>query len=144
MLEDIRFAWSAFGELPAAARQIRSRVFIEEQGFQDEFDDVDSKSYHVIMYINDMPCGTARIFWDRKPMMRLGRLALLKPVRGSGYGRAMLDACREQSRRAGAVRMVLDAQKRAKGFYETCGFITVGTEFLEEGYPHYRMECSLS
>ncbi|MGE4548507.1 MAG: GNAT family N-acetyltransferase [Intestinibacillus sp.] len=141
--KNMELVWSAFGQLPQEARTIRAEVFVNEQGFQEEFDEIDGKSRHVVLYLNGQPAGTARIFWDEKTIMRLGRLALHKSARGGGYGRAVLDACREEARRAGAVRMVLDAQKRAKGFYEACGFVTVGEEFLEEDYPHFRMECSL-
>ena len=34
----------------------------------------------------------------------------------------------------------LHAQKRAMGFYEKLGFITVSDEFLEEGVVHVSME----
>lgn len=139
----MELVWSAFGQLPQEARAIRTEVFVKEQGFREEFDEIDGQSRHVVFYLDGQPVGTARIFWDVKHIMRLGRLALRKCVRGDGYGRTVLDACREEARREGAVLMVLDAQKRAKGFYKACGFVVVGEEFLEEGYPHFRMECSL-
>lgn len=142
-MQEVAFTWSAFGELPDAAHDIRNRVFVEEQGFQEEFDETDRRSYHILLILDGAACGTARIFWDQKPVMRLGRLALLKPARGGGHGRAVLEECRAQARRMGAHSMVLDAQMRAKGFYEACGFTAVSDVFLEEGYPHYRMECSL-
>lgn len=139
-----QLTWSAFGQLPEAAREIRTEVFVEEQGFAEEFDALDGASWHILLALDGVPVGTARIFWESAPsVMRLGRLALRKPARGGGYGRMVLEACREAARQKGASRMVLDAQKRAKEFYEACGFTAAGDAFLEEGYPHYRMEAML-
>ena len=141
---EINLTWSEPGVLPEAARDIRTEVFIKEQGFVDEFDEIDARSWHVLLHLDGKPCGTARLFWDEEPgFMRIGRLALLPHARGGGYGRAVLSQCCKKARVAGAQRVVLDAQKRAKGFYEACGFETRGDEFLEEDYPHYRMELEL-
>lgn len=140
----MQLIWSAFGALPEAARQIRATVFIEEQGFIEEFDSIDAQSWHVLLLLDGEPCGTARLFWENAPdWIRLGRLALLKPARGGGYGRLILEQCCEKARALGAKYMVLDAQKRARGFYEACGFEVRGDMFIEEDYPHYRMEYNL-
>ena len=34
----------------ADARLIRQQVFVEEQGFVNEFDDIDAKAYHAVIY----------------------------------------------------------------------------------------------
>lgn len=142
-MAEAQLNWSVFGYLPQQARGIRTAVFIEEQGFQNEFDAIDDRSYHVIISADKIPCGTARIFWEKPTVMRIGRLALCKDARGNGYGRKILEACCEKARLLGAKNIVLDAQKRAKNFYIACGFEETGEQFLDEGYPHYRMEFNL-
>mgnify|MGYP000757946618 CR=1 FL=1 len=34
----------------ADARLIRQQVFVEEQGFVNEFDDIDHEAYHAVIY----------------------------------------------------------------------------------------------
>lgn len=36
--------------LPEDAAYIRKRVFVEEQGFSDEFDDTDTIAAHIVLY----------------------------------------------------------------------------------------------
>lgn len=49
----------------ADARLIRQQVFVEEQGFVNEFDDIDAKAYHAVIYTGGYPIATGRLF-DRK------------------------------------------------------------------------------
>lgn len=142
----VTFLWSGIGALPDAAREIRTTVFMEEQGFVEEFDTIDAQSLHVLLLLDDKAVGTARMFWEdeARGVMRLGRFALRKAVRGGGYGRALLEECCRKARACGACRVVLDAQKRAKEFYLACGFSVLGDEFIEEDYPHYLMEYDLT
>ena len=37
-----------FNVLPIEAKMIREQVFIKEQGFQNEFDDIDARSWHLL------------------------------------------------------------------------------------------------
>ena len=36
----------------ADARLIRQQVFVEEQGFVNEFDDIDHEAYHAVIYLS--------------------------------------------------------------------------------------------
>ena len=44
----------------ADARLIRQQVFVEEQGFVNEFDDIDAKAYHAVIYTGGYPIATGR------------------------------------------------------------------------------------
>lgn len=43
----------------ADARLIRQQVFVEEQGFVNEFDDIDAKAYHAVIYTGGIPLQQA-------------------------------------------------------------------------------------
>ena len=51
-----------YDTLPEDARQIRQEVFIEEQHFQEEFDGIDSRALHLVLYRDGSPAGTCRFF----------------------------------------------------------------------------------
>ena len=71
-----------YDTLPEDARQIRQEVFIEEQHFQEEFDGIDSRALHLVLYRDGSPAGTCRFFQGREPGAYLvGRIAVRKPFR---------------------------------------------------------------
>lgn len=51
--------------LPLEAKQIRQSVFCDEQGFQNEFDDLDSVVYHMVLFDGEAPIGCARFFQEK-------------------------------------------------------------------------------
>ena len=48
-----------FDTLPEAAREIRTAVFMEEQGFREEFDELDGESVHLVLYCQGVEAGEA-------------------------------------------------------------------------------------
>ena len=46
------------------AKLIRQTVFVDEQGFKNEFDDTDNKAYHGILTDNGEPVSTGRLFTE--------------------------------------------------------------------------------
>ena len=61
-------------------------------------------------------------------------------VRGKGYGkRIMLEGIRAAREHFGAVRIDIEAQEYARGFYERVGFRQSSDPFLLDGIPHIRM-----
>lgn len=117
---------------------VREAVFIKEQGFQGEFDAIDEVACHLLAMEDGVPVGTARLFLDAG-RYTVGRICLLPQARGSGYGRAMMEAIETKARLLGADRIYLGAQLRARGFYARLGYQTEGDEFLDEYCPHIRM-----
>ena len=51
-----------YNALPEEAAAIRTEVFIEEQGFKNELDDMDSCAEHLVAFKDDKPVGTCRFF----------------------------------------------------------------------------------
>ena len=129
-----------FQHLPREAAEIRREVFMQEQGFTEEFDELDDKAIHLILFDVNEAVGTCRIFYnDRKKSHVIGRLAVRKLWRGKKAGQKLLSAAEKAIKNAGGHRVMLDAQMRAAGFYEKCGYRREGEEFLEEYCPHIVM-----
>ena len=71
--------------------KIRHTVFEAEQGFVDEFDEIDKRSTHIIAFDASRAVGVCRIFREEDPAVWfLGRLAVVKEYRGEGVGRALI------------------------------------------------------
>jgi predicted GNAT family N-acyltransferase len=122
------------GELLA----IRRAVFVDEQGVPEtlEVDGRDDGAWHLLARdAAGLSVGCARVL----PDAHIGRLAVLRAVRGQGVGRALLDAAVVLGRRLGMSDLHLHAQVRAQGFYEAAGFIAEGDEFPEAGIAHVAM-----
>lgn len=133
------FSAKSFGFLNEDARMIRTEVFVREQGFEDEFDDFDAISTHLVLYYRNTPAGTCRFFREKSGDYRIGRLAVLKPLRGFGAGKRLLQFAEDEIRAAGGKRILLSAQVRAQTFYFSAGYTICGNEFLEQDVPHVPM-----
>ena len=130
-----------FDTLPEAAREIRTAVFMEEQGFREEFDELDGESVHLVLYCQGEPAAVARVYWDGEEDAHvIGRIAVVKQRRGTGLGRQVVEAGEALARDQGGKRARLAAQVQAAGFYEKMGYCRAGEEFLEEHCPHIWME----
>jgi len=129
-----------YKKFPEEARVIRQRVFVEEQGFTDEFDETDSIALHLVAFDGGCPAGTCRIFWDEQMgMYVLGRLAVLEEYRGQGVGAQLVYAAERQTDRLGGRELYLHAQCAAADFYKKQGYRTMGEVEPEQGCPHIWM-----
>ena len=71
---------------------------------------------------------------------RLRGMATSDAARGTGLGRAVLDACFETVRRRGGAVLWCNARLGAVGFYRRMGMVTAGPEFeIEDIGSHYVM-----
>lgn len=133
---------TVYRSFPKDAWKIRKAVFIDEQGFYDEFDEVDEHAIHIVMYDEkEMPAATCRVFWnDKMDSYILGRLAVVKEYRGQHLGSIMLKEAEKYVREAGKKQLALHAQCRAAEFYKKSGFVEFGDVELEEGCPHVWMK----
>ncbi len=127
-----------FNALPDSARQIRISVFMEEQGFLDEFDALDETAVHAVAFDGDLPIATCR-FWPADDGWHVGRLAVIRKYRGRGVGKAMLEAAERHVRKMGGASLSLHAQCRARTFYQKCGYQAFGEIDYEEGVEHVQM-----
>jgi predicted GNAT family N-acyltransferase len=70
-------------------------------------------------------------------------MAVCAEVRGTGVGRALLDALVARARERGLPGVELHAQVHARAFYERAGFVPFGTVYLEAGIEHLGMRRGL-
>ena len=77
------------------AVKIRKEVFMEEQGFHDEFDETDETAIHLVLYIDQVPAATCRFFpGQTQGEYIVGRIAVEKEFRGNHLGSRILSAAR--------------------------------------------------
>lgn len=129
----------SYDYLPQEAKYIREKVFVEEQGFENEFDDIDGFATHLVALDCGKPVATCRFFQkDDTQTYVLGRIAVLKEYRGLKVG-ARLIAEVEKALCGKAERILIHAQVRAQGFYEKQGYMPFGDKDEEENQPHVWM-----
>ena len=77
------------------AVRIRKTVFVEEQGFQDEFDKIDSYARHLVLFDGENPIAVCRFFRNEETGdFTVGRIAVLKEYRGTEYRHKGSESCR--------------------------------------------------
>ena len=133
-----------YPSLPAEACYIRETVFVEEQGFTDEFDKLDVISTHLVLFVQDCPAAVCRVYWDdvRKQYI-LGRVAVLKEFRRQGLGGAIIKTAEDYLREQGGKELHLHAQCRITDFYEAIGYTPYGEIEDDQGCPHIWMKKRL-
>lgn len=139
-MNEIKF----YDTLPEEAKKIRITVFVDEQGFQNELDEIDNSSIHALLFKDGQAVATARMFTENDgKSFHLGRIAVLKEFRGLDLGTEIVHAMIEKAKRLGAEKCMVSAQCRAMGFYKKLGFKEEGETYLDEYCPHIHMEKSL-
>ena len=125
-------------------KQIRIDVFINEQGFENEFDDIDKTAKFVLLSIDGKAVGTCRFFPSNiDGDAHIGRMAVRKLYRGQNLGSKIMHAAENGIRRDGCKTCSLSAQVQARPFYESLGYVAEGEEYLDEGCPHILMRKQL-
>ena len=119
----------------ADARLIRQQVFVEEQGFVNEFDDIDHEAYHAVIYTGGYPIATGRLF-DENGEAHIGRICVRKAYRGRDLGRMIVEALEKQAEKVGYKEVGLSAQTRVQQFYEKLGYRAYG-----DVYKNVEMKC---
>lgn len=129
----------AYKQLPQEAKQIRTEVFMNEQGFQNEFDSIDKTACHIVAFHDQKPIGTCRFFQEENHYT-IGRVAVLKEYRKLHVGKLLLDAAEKEIRKQNGKEIVLHSQFRVYPFYEKQGYVQFGNVDEDEGVPHVWMK----
>jgi predicted GNAT family N-acyltransferase len=129
----------------SAATELRIRVFCDEQGVsrEDEIDGRDSDAVHLVALERGAVVGTCRLLFEGTTC-KLGRLVVDRDARRRGIGGRLLALAEDEARGAGAERIVLNAQTRARGVYRAAGYTEAGNTFMSAGIEHIRMERPLA
>lgn len=138
-----KYTYKKFEYLPEDAQKIREEVFVREQGFKNEFDDIDKTAAHIVVYDGELPVGVCR-YYIGADGYTAGRIATIKSRRGCGLGGYIMSVIEENVRADGGTRITVSAQTRAAGFYESCGYTKLGKVYYDEYCPHIKMVKDLS
>ena len=134
-----------YNYLPEEAKAIRKAVFVEEQGFQNEFDDIDQRAIHLIVAFNGKWVATARVFADKEAgTYDIGRVCVLKAYRKYHLGSKLMHLIEEKVKELGGKKIILSAQCRVRPFYEKLGYTASGGVYLDEYCEHIHMEKHLA
>ncbi|MDP3885002.1 MAG: YbgC/FadM family acyl-CoA thioesterase [Hydrogenophaga sp.] len=131
--------WSELGD---DARRIRTAVFVEEQRIPKdlESDEADLTAVHAVAYNRlGQPVATGRFVPHEPGVVKVGRLAVHRVLRGGHLGRQVLMALMDAARDGGEREVMLHAQRSAVGFYERLGYQARGASFEEAGIEHQEM-----
>lgn len=131
-----------FMTAPEQALEVRIKVFVEEQGFRDQFDEIDAVAAHFVAFDEEnQPVGTCRVFvGEDENVYLLGRLAVMKEYRGQKLGSKIVEMAESYVREAGGKELRLHAQYQVAEFYEKLGYSSFGDIEEEEGHPHIWMK----
>lgn len=121
---------------------VRKAVFMDEQGYKNEFDKTDDICDYVTVYCDGELAGTGRAFpAEEDGAFVFGRIAVLKKFRGQHLGAVILAELEKIAKEKDAKCAVLLAQQYVVGFYEKSGFSLCDAEIeYDEGQPHCRMK----
>jgi predicted GNAT family N-acyltransferase len=91
------------------------------------------------------PIGTVRLVYPPvAEKYKLGRLAVRKAGRGRGVARLLVAELENAAGERGAERIFAGSQVPVRPFYERCGYISTGHEYLDEGQSHIMMVKELT
>lgn len=128
-----------FYQLPEDAANIRVEVFVDEQGFSEEFDSDDKNAIHFVGYIDGKAVAASRVLTLGDNKYLIGRIAVIKVFRGKGFGSLIVKAAEEHIKSIGGKTILIHSQLQAADFYEKLGYVKTGETDIEEGCPHCMM-----
>ena len=128
------------------ARRIREEVFVQEQGFQNEFDEFEDTSWSLVLYLDEVPIGTGRTRAIDPSTFAIERIAVKSQYRGKKVGTYLIRFLETKIRTLGGIKARLNAQADKVEFYQKQGYSILGEGevFFEEHCPHVAMEKDLT
>ena len=118
------------------AKKLRQLIFVEEQGFENEFDEIDERAYKCAI-------ATGRMYFEDEKTMILGRIAVIKEYRGTGLGNKVVKSLENKAKELNCTTVKLSAQQRAQMFYEKLGYQPIGEVYYDEWCPHITMSKNI-
>lgn len=122
---------------------IRTEVFVIEQDFKEEFDDIDNNCMFLVMYDKEKAIAMCRYFPVADDTYAIGRIAVVKEYRGQGIGSKIVNEAETRLKNIGVKYAVLSAQVRAEEFYKKLGYVGEGETYYEEWCEHIKMRKKL-
>ena len=148
----MNFAIKTFNELTIDKLYeiVKSRfeVFVCEQKIVEdqEFDDKDKVSYHIMLKENDKVVAYCRIVPKEigYDYTSIGRVLVLSSYRRKGIAQEMIKVALDFIKNnLNENIVVLSGQLYAKGLYESVGFNVISDVYDEVNIPHVKMKVEL-
>lgn len=139
MLQVSTGPWSQWAEAAAA---LRHQVFVAEQGIPADMacDEADEVAVHAVACNRlGRPLAAGRLLPAQAGQSRIGRMAVVRGLRGSGVGQHVLAVLEAAAAQRGDHTVMLHAQASAVGFYLKAGYQAQGEPFSEAGIEHQEM-----
>ena len=130
--------YQKYNDLTTDVIKIRTAVFVQEQGFKNEFDEIDKTCTHIVLYDQQNPIGTCRYFREG-PNYHIGRVAVSKEYRGKHLGEHLMQIAENEIKKEGGKQIEVSAQVRVKDFYRKLGYRATGPVYYDEYCAHIRM-----
>ncbi|MBX2833430.1 MAG: GNAT family N-acetyltransferase [Micavibrio sp.] len=120
---------------------IRTLVFIVEQGYTIESDFENEDHWEdYLLSAGEKAIATARWKIKEPGTAKIGMIAVVKEVRGKGYGKTLVEhliAALESRKDVNAIEM--SVQDHALPFYKKLGFEIIGSGYMEGHVPHHKV-----
>lgn len=129
-------------QLETQSAAVRKSVFVQEQGIAVDlvWDLADLTALHVVATNGlGQAVGAARLSRHRPGTARIGRMAVIKALRGAGFGQQLMAVLEQSAQARGDHEVMLHAQRTAEGFYARLGYQPRGEAFEEAGIAHIEM-----
>ncbi|MGB5942525.1 MAG: GNAT family N-acetyltransferase [Leeuwenhoekiella sp.] len=126
-----------------AVLRLRSEVFVVEQDcvYQD-IDNKDQHALHILGFWEKELVAYTRIFEPGAYFERasIGRVIVQERARGKNFGKQLMEFSILAIAKAYATHEItISAQVYLNRFYSELGFVNEGSEYLEDGIPHIKM-----
>ena len=147
MIKGYQVYWKSFNELSKEELyqllRLRQEVFILEQDCPYiDADNTDQSAMHLLCFERDDLVGYLRAFPEKVKYEypSIGRVVIKISHRSKGLGVALMRESMDYVKRQfKAKKIIISAQYRLRGFYESLGFIAVGEIYLEDNIDHIEM-----
>jgi predicted GNAT family N-acyltransferase len=143
IMNELVYKFAENGTEYNGVRELRRRVFVEEQGIPDNLvfgGDPGDDDNLIVVLDGQSVIATARIVFSSHDTAKIERMAVLEAFRNQGIGRKMITFIISEIKNRGFSKVYLHAQYTAVDFYKNCGFHNVGNPFTEAGIKHIKME----
>jgi len=110
-----------------------------------EKDELEDRSFHIIVLDNKKVVGVGRLHKNSDTECQIRYMAVDENYQGKGIGKAILIKLHEKAKESGLKKIVLNARKKAIGFYEKFGYKNLGKSHTLFGeIEHFKMQCILN
>jgi ElaA protein len=125
--------------------KLRYDVFVkEQQSLYDEFDNLDQKATHFLLFKGDQLIGYSRCYRKSSSVGTFGRVVIHPDFRSHGYGRQLIQkSITHLSQNPQLIKISISAQTYLQKLYQSLGFTPSSDPYDDAGVTHLDMELIL-